>query len=240
MSGTYIEKQIAGFETERNQLETWTPEDLAEIIRDVGFSCISCGQCCTTGYNGHVFLLDEDARKVRGSHPESLIPAPGFELIDDRGVFYVSGYALRVREDGSCIFLTDNRCTIYDDRFSICRIYPYMLHREPDRKKNLVFRQISGLNEHGEYHVPISEEESIRLARETISYEKVWLSQMIDFYTAAGQIFEREKMSYVRKEYDRRIQEFKKGAPVTVQVWYLGSFVPTTVRYHEYRGFHWP
>jgi Fe-S-cluster containining protein len=141
-----------------------------------------------------------------------LIPAPGFELVDEEGTLYVSGYALRVLDDGSCIFLTDGRCRIYDERFSICRIYPYMLHREPDRRKKLEFKQISGLNEHGEYHDDISEEESLTLARETITYEQAWLSQMIDFYTAAEEIFARKHTRHIRAVYDRRIQEFRKGA----------------------------
>ena len=206
----------------------------------MGFSCVLCGKCCTTEYNGHVFLLDGEATRISVHHPDSLIPAPEFELADEEGVFYVSGYALRVQEDGACIFLRHDRCTIYDERFSICRIYPYMLHREPDRRKNLTFRQISGLNEHGEYHNLISEEESIALAEETIAYEKAWLSQMIDFYSAAGEVFETEKKSHVRRLYDRRIQEFLKGASVEVNVWYQGRFVRSQVRCKEYVGFGWP
>lgn len=240
MSDSFISRTLSSLKIEQGLLMQWSEQDLAEIIRDVGFSCIRCGRCCTTDFNGHVFLLDADARRVMAMDSSLLIPAPGFELVDEEGTFYVSGYALRVLDDGSCIFLTDGRCRIYEERFSICRIYPYMLHREPDRRKKLEFKQISGLNEHGEYHDSISEEESLAFARETIAYEQAWLSQMIDFYTAAEEIFTRKNTRHIRAVYDRRIQDFRKGTPVCVQVWYQGSFVPVTVRHEEYQGFGWP
>lgn len=240
MSDSYISRELSGLMVEQDLLLKWSEEDLADIISDVGFSCLLCGRCCTTEFNGHVFLLDSDAERVMAMDPSLLIPAPEFELADEAGIFYVSGYALRVQKNGSCIFLTDNRCRIYDERFTICRIYPYMLHREPDRRKKLEFRQISGLNEHGEYHCPVSENEAHIFARETIAYEKAWLAQMIGFYTAALDLFEQKNTRHIRAVYDRRIQEFRKGAPVDVYVWYQGHFVPVTVRREEYLGFGWP
>ena len=240
MSGSYLTRKLGELMTERDLLLGWRAESLAEIIRDVGFSCLLCGRCCTTEFNGHVFLLDADAERVMAMNPSLLIPAPEFELADEEGNFYVSGYALTVREDGSCIFLADSRCRIYDERFTICRIYPYMLHREPDRRKNLEFRQISGLNEHGEYHCPISEDDALTFARETIAYEKAYLAQMIGFYQAVRALFEQKNTRHIRAVYDRRIQEFRKGAALVVYVWYLGSFVPVTVRREDYLGFGWP
>jgi Fe-S-cluster containining protein len=139
MSDSYIDRELSGLMVEQDLLLKWHEQDLADIISDVGFSCLLCGRCCTTEFNGHVFLLDADAERVMAMNPSLLIPAPEFELADEEGNFYVSGYALRVREDGSCIFLADSRCRIYDERFTICRIYPYMLHREPDRGKTWSF-----------------------------------------------------------------------------------------------------
>ena len=136
MSDSYIDRELSGLMVEQDLLLKWHEQDLAEIISAVGFSCLLCGRCCTTAFNGHVFLLDADAERVMAMNPSLLIPAPEFELSDEEGNFFVAGYALRVREDGSCIFLTDTRCRIYDERFTICRIYPYMLHREPGKRKN--------------------------------------------------------------------------------------------------------
>ncbi|WP_373839925.1 YkgJ family cysteine cluster protein [Methanospirillum sp.] len=240
MSGSYISRKLSGLIVECDLLLQWKEKDLADIICDVGFSCMLCGRCCTTEFNGHVFLLDSDAKRIMDMDPSLLIPAPEFELADEMGNFYVSGYALRVLEDGSCIFLSKNRCQIYNERFAICRIYPYMLHREPDRRKNLEFRQISGLNEHGEYNCPVSDNDAHVFARETIAYEHAWLMQMIDFYTAAGELFEQKRTRHIRAVYDKRIQEFRKGTPVCVHVWYNGKFVPVTMRCEDYRGFGWP
>lgn len=128
----------------------------------------------------------------------------------------------------------------YDNRFSICRIYPYMLHREPDGRKRLEFRQISGLDEHGEYHHEITMEEAVRIAEETIAYEDAWLTQMISFYTAAGGLFGREQKRHVRREYDKKIREFREGAAIQVYVWHQGIFRPYLMRRGDYLGFNWP
>jgi hypothetical protein len=95
MSGSYLTRKLGELMTERDLLLGWRAESLAEIIRDVGFSCLLCGKCCKAEFNGHVFLLDADAQRVMARDPALLIPAPGFELADQEGNFYVSGYALR-------------------------------------------------------------------------------------------------------------------------------------------------
>lgn len=240
MSGSYIRNELFRLIEEKELLQKWSADTLTSIIQDVGFSCVLCGKCCTSGFNGHVFLLDNDVSRVIESHPEYLIPAPEFELMDNDGSFYVSGYALRVNDNGSCPYLHQNRCRIYAERFSICRIYPYMLHREPDKRKKLEFRQISGLNKHGEYHCVISYEDALHAAQETIVYETAWLDQMISFYTAVEDIFSKNNFSFIRKSYDHRMQEFRKGNPVVVYVWYKGNFIKTNVRCDEYHGFGWP
>lgn len=235
-----ISRELLELNEELALLSSWDLSELACIIQDVGFFCVECGKCCTTPFNGHVFLLDQDTSRALELCPDSLIPAPEFELCDEEGNFYVSGYALRVHPDGTCVHLCKGRCAIYKDRFSICRVYPYMLHREHDSKKRKEFRQISGLNEHGEYHHLISDTDANRIAKETYDYEMAWLNQMIRFYEAAEEIFKRSGQRYIRRLYDKKIQEFRKGAPVRVFVWYNASFVPHEVRFSEYTGFGWP
>ena len=128
--------QIVALTQERNSLFEYPQEQLADIFKELGFKCTRCARCCTREFNGHVFLLDHDVSEVKKIDPEALEPAPYPEFCDQNGVFYVSGYALRAKDDapGSCWFLENGRCRIYNKRFSICRIYPYMLHREPDEK----------------------------------------------------------------------------------------------------------
>lgn len=236
MTDPYLERELSRFILERDLLEGYPIGDLVEIIKDVGFCCTLCGKCCTTEQNGHVFLLQQDAGRALTEYPDTVIPAPFFEICDREGKFYVSGYALRTNPDGSCIHLTGGRCRIYQDRFTICRIYPYMLHREPDKKGRLIFRQISGLNEHGSYHHEISDEESVALAQETIEYERRWLAQMIGFYEAVKDLFQACGERHIRKIYDHRMQEFRKGSPVEVLVYHEGRFIRHKVSLTDYIG----
>ena len=229
-----IEKKVRELEKELRLLEDYDKEELRSIIKDVGFSCTFCGRCCTNEFNGHVFLLDEDTERVRSFRPDAIVPAPLFELCDQNGNFYVSGYSLRSKENGDCIFLEDNRCTIYDERFSICRIYPYMLHREYGEDGKLGWRQISGLNEHGEYNTGIPDEECRQAAEDTIAYEKAFLKKELDFYNDALRHFTEEGLKPVRKIYDREFRAFEAGEPVTVFVHFRGKFEKNILKTSDY------
>ena len=199
-------------------------ERLAAIVKEVGFRCNFCAKCCTRAFNGHVFLLDRDASQVKEIDPRALEPAPYAEFCDQNGIFYVSGYALRVQNDeaGSCYFLTKGRCQIYDRRFTICRIYPYMLHREPDEKGKIDWRQISGLDQHGEYNTAISEEDCLAIARETKDYEEAYLMQEIGFLIFMQDYFARHRLRHVQKIYDDQLRRFNSGEEITVMVYYNG------------------
>ncbi len=217
--------RIVALVQERNSLFEYPPERLAGVIREVGFRCDHCAKCCTRAHNGHVFLLDCDVAVAKKIDPDSLEPAPRPEFCDQNGTFYVSGYALRTKGDeaGSCWFLESNRCRIYGQRFSICRIYPYMLHREPDEHGKVDWRQISGLDEHGEYHREIPTEECIVLARETKEYENAFLSQEISFLEFMQDYFADRKLRHVQKVYDDKMRRYLKGDPITMMVYYDGQ-----------------
>ncbi|NMB79546.1 MAG: YkgJ family cysteine cluster protein [Methanomicrobiales archaeon] len=227
-----IPHRIAALVQERNSLYKYPFERLAGIIRDIRFRCTSCAKCCTRGFNGHVFLLDSDVRTVREIDPEALEPAPGPEFCDQNGTFYVSGYALRVKDDeaGSCWFLQDGRCRIYDRRFAICRIYPYMLHREQDEEGTVDWRQFSGLEEHGEYDTAMPDEESLQIARETKEYENAFLTQEIRFLEFMQEYFTKNGLRHVQKIYDDRFREFRKGKPITVKVFFNDSLEEHIIR----------
>lgn len=230
-----FDEQIDALEHERESLLRFPEEEFIDIIRDVGFSCDCCGRCCTREFNGHVFLLEEDTDRVLSFQPDALIPAPDYDACDQEGRFYVSGYALRIKPDGACVFLEDGRCSIYDRRFSICRVYPYMLHREADEKGIVDWRQIGGLNEHGCYNTPIEDAECARIARETRAYEAAFLNQEIRFRRALRDLFAREGLRYVRRTYDLLMRDFRKGAEVEVRVFHHGRFEPHRVTRDVYR-----
>ncbi|EHQ34613.1 YkgJ family cysteine cluster protein [Methanoplanus limicola] len=221
-------------ESEYALLTEFPEGKLAEIIEDVGFKCTLCGKCCTKEFNDHVFLLDTDIDRAKRIDPSSIVPAPYFELCDQHGNFYVSGYSLRCRENGDCIFLKENRCTIYSDRFSICRVYPFMLHREEDENGAYDFRQISGLNLHGEYNHPVSREEAEDIAKRTIAYEKEFLKKEIAFYSAVLEYFDKNGLKPVRRIYDRKMKEFNDDIPVVVYVFSKGNFERNTVKLSDY------
>lgn len=199
---------------------------LAEIIRDVGFGCDRCTKCCTKEFNDHVFLLDTDTAGIKAKDTAALIPAPYFELCDQHGRFYDSGYALRTKPDGTCFFLDGDRCRIYEDRLSICRIYPYMLHREPDERGIVDWRQISGLDKHGTYHNEISAEESLAIARDVKAYEIAFLQQTIRFYEFLCDHFAEHGLRHIRKVYDDRMRAFRKGEEIEVFVLYNDRLEP--------------
>jgi hypothetical protein len=111
-----------------------------------------------------------------------------------------------------------------------------MLHREPDSGGRLTFRQISGLNEHGEYHHDISLQECRIIAEETIRYEEAWLRQMIGFFRLAADLFEKTGERHVRKVYDREMVRFRQGEPARVYVYHEGQFRPEMVSMKDYSG----
>jgi Fe-S-cluster containining protein len=221
-----IPYRITALTEEKNALFEYPVHRLADVIREVGFRCTSCAKCCTRAFNGHVFLLDQEVAVVRAIDPNAIEPAPDPEFCDQNGTFYVSGYSLKVQgdESGSCWFLNNGRCSIYDRRFSICRIYPYMLHREPDEKGHIDWRQISGLDKHGEYNAEITEKESLTIARETLEYEHTFLDHQIAFLDCVQEWFTRHQLRHVQKIYDAKLRQFRKGVPITVMVYTDGNF----------------
>jgi hypothetical protein len=200
-------------------------ERLAGVIRGIGFRCTSCAKCCTREFNGHVFLLDRDVTSVKVFDPDAIEPAPAPEFCDQDGIFYVSGYALRTKADTneSCWFLENGRCRIYDHRFTICRIYPFMIHREPDEHGNVDWRQFSGLDQHGQYDAVVPHDESLDLARETKEYENAFLTQEIRFLEFMQDYFARHKLRHVQKVYDDQMRRFNRGEEITVMVYYDGN-----------------
>lgn len=230
-----IQRRLTELEEERMLLEAYLVADYADIVRETGFFCTCCGRCCTKAANDHVFLLDEDVRRIQQTHPDVLVPAPYFEACDQNGRFFVSGYALKTKDGNICTFMNESgRCDIYVDRPLICRVYPYMLHREPDTSGHMRWCHLSGLNTHGNYHVPMTREEASAVAEETIGYEKKYLDQQIAFIRALLALFEKEGLRYVRRTYDLAMRGFCQGAPVPVMVFCDGRFTETVVSRDRY------
>lgn len=220
------ESDLEYFKEEEKALETYPKSRFIETIRDVGFECDLCGKCCTRAFNGHVYLLEEDASRVMDIDADAVQPSPLFDFCDQDGQFYVSGYSLKIKgdEDGSCCFLENRRCRIYEKRPLICRIYPYMIHQEADEDGRVDWREISGLNEHGLYGADILEEEADSIYEDVRKYEAGYIRQEKEFLKAVSELFEKNKLKYIPKVYDKRMRDFEKGEEVTVFVYFDGAF----------------
>lgn len=206
-----IETKLAGVRDELVGLRNFPDPEFVDIIKELGFKCELCARCCTKEFNDHVYLLDADLAIIKKIDPDAITPAPYFEFCDQKGRFYVSGYALKIKHDGSCIFLDNKRCKIYESRPIICRVYPHMLHKEADESGKFGWRQISGLNEHGSYHFELEGPECKAIAQETRAYEGAYLRQIIYFLEAVQAHFKKNGLKHVQRTYDRRMREFLKG-----------------------------
>ena len=224
-----IEEQIMSVTEELQGVENFPEDELCSIIKEVGFECDFCARCCTREFNDHVFLLDADVPVIRQIDPDALEPAPYPELCDQHGNFYVSGYALRVKEDGSCVFLNEKRCRIYAMRPSICSLYPYMLHREADEEGNIDWRQVSGLDQHGCYHSDISDDECKDIASAIKEYEQAYLEQKLSFLKKVKEHFKKNNLRHVQGIYDREMRKYRKGGDIRIFVFFNGTFEEHTI-----------
>jgi Fe-S-cluster containining protein len=111
----------------------------------VRFRCIKCGICCgdTKEKTRHILLLRTEAEQIAKT---TLQPISKFAVkIKDRAPY---SYEMKKRaEDGKCVFLENNRCTIYSLRPLICRFYPFELKILHNRKYKFLFtEECSGIN----------------------------------------------------------------------------------------------
>jgi len=224
--------RIVALVQERNRLFGYPLETLAEKIRQIGFTCSRCGTCCTRAVNRHIFLLDKDVITVAAIDPDAFEPAPDPEFCDQNGTLYVSGYALRMKDDGtgSCWFLHESRCRIYDRRFPICRIYPHMLRREAGQAETVAWCTFSRMNEHGRYHEAVPEDESLTLAREILEYENAFLTQQISFLETIHEYFTVHGLRHDPEMHRQSIQRVLEGKPVDIKVFHAGELKDCRMR----------
>lgn len=110
--------------------ERGSGRDPAWYEHGLRFECTQCGRCCTGGH-GFVWLEDRDILAIAAHLGLSL---------NDFGRNYVrrvgGRYALlESPADGSCVFLSGDRCSIYEARPAQCRRFPFWdrLLESPER-----------------------------------------------------------------------------------------------------------
>jgi Fe-S-cluster containining protein len=94
------------------QLPVWYEKGLS-------FKCTGCGKCCGKE-PGFVWLTEEDIKKA-----SSYLNLSRTDFLN-KYARYVSGrYSLIEKPNYDCVFLKENRCTIYTSRPKQCREFPF-------------------------------------------------------------------------------------------------------------------
>ena len=88
------------------------PESLEFASTDTKFQCTICGDCCQL----EVFLTSADVEKIRRRRGAEKYAE---ELSRSRSTLAAS------EGKPACLFLRHNRCSIYESRPLLCRIYPF-------------------------------------------------------------------------------------------------------------------
>ena len=111
----------------------------------VRFRSTKCGICCgdTKEKTRHILLLTPEAEQVAKI---TVQPISKFAVKIEDNPPYI--YEMKKRaEDGRCVFLENNRCTIYAVRPLICRFYPFELKIARSRKYKFFFtEECPGIN----------------------------------------------------------------------------------------------
>jgi uncharacterized protein len=103
-------------------------EDLATQIKDIGFECLRCGDCCA-GVDNSVVVFPFEIRNIlvaTGAGWMDAVEPPKIGEWDSRGNFHTLEW--RIKKDGdSCIFHSGAGCKIYQERPMLCKTYPFYL-----------------------------------------------------------------------------------------------------------------
>ena len=100
------------------------------------FRCEKCGLCCgdTKDKVRRILLLEIEAERISQKTHKSL---NGFA--EKLGGFEPYTHMMKKTEDGKCVFLKDNLCTIYHSRPLICRFYPFELKENENHRHAFAF-----------------------------------------------------------------------------------------------------
>jgi len=118
-------------------------EEIADVIENVGFECTDCGDCCAADDEPlAVTVFPDEGRALADAadkSPEEVTEPSPFG--DDAETFEWT-----VRRDvcGDCFFHRQDSCSVYDDRPSVCRTYPFAVRFEDESAGKKSFELDSG------------------------------------------------------------------------------------------------
>lgn len=110
-----------------------------EYPATVRFRCTKCGICCgdTKEKIRHILLLNLEAEQIAKATSR---PISAFVEKIEKSAPYVHEMK-KTEENGKCVFLENNRCTIYPIRPLICRFYPFALKTAQSGKYTFFFTE---------------------------------------------------------------------------------------------------
>ena len=88
-----------------------------------GYVCRRCSRCC---WHKNIQLNPYEAARLARAKGESTAQFRIAWTVDGRGT------TLRQKDDGSCVFLGPEGCTVHADRPLVCRLYPLGRHVSAD------------------------------------------------------------------------------------------------------------
>jgi Fe-S-cluster containining protein len=130
-------------------------KDLAFKVRQIGFHCLRCGDCCVGNDTSVIVFPSEisDITNVTGDCWLETAEPPIEGEWDREGNFHTLEWRLK-KKNSSCNYFTSQGCMIYKVRPLLCRTYPFYLDRNI-----LGFSECQGLGE----KIGIEESESLAM-----------------------------------------------------------------------------
>lgn len=122
------EERISELKEAFSEAKKLSLADLAAQIRKIGFGCQRCGECCR-GEDNSVVVFPSEIRRIQkatGLQWLDVASPPEEGEWDKNGCFHTLEWRLK-KEDGSCRFYQNGRCSVYQARPVLCKTYPFYL-----------------------------------------------------------------------------------------------------------------
>ncbi|MHC1631105.1 MAG: YkgJ family cysteine cluster protein [Methanotrichaceae archaeon] len=117
-------------------------EEIAAEVRDTGFQCLGCGDCCK-GEENSVVVFPFEIRNIMSKTGERWLEVaepPANGEWDSKGDFHTLEWRLK-KNKGNCHYYSEVGCQIYAQRPMLCQTYPFYM----DENK-LICSECSGLS----------------------------------------------------------------------------------------------
>lgn len=128
----------------RRRIDRLVHANSASLVPDIltsRFSCIRCGWCCQRNFDiritedisrpsNAISIFPGDIRRIvrmTGCKWEEVAEPDRFSCLCEGDDVLAIGWILKRNNEGNCTFYSNGKCSIYDHRPVICRIYPFFM-----------------------------------------------------------------------------------------------------------------